>query len=82
MMPQTIIPLKSISYLDAIEVFQCFYDLRLSCNSLMSTPSETPRMHQTLLEELLTDFRDVFPSDLPLGLPPSRAVDHQIEKDG
>jgi hypothetical protein len=28
---------------------------------------------------LLKDFEDVFPTDLPTGLPPSRAVDHHIE---
>ncbi|CAI7743062.1 unnamed protein product [Closterium sp. NIES-53] len=28
---------------------------------------------------LLAEFRDIFPDDLPPGLPPSRAVDHRIE---
>jgi hypothetical protein len=28
---------------------------------------------------VLTEFKDVFPDDLPAGLPPSREVDHRIE---
>ena len=31
------------------------------------------------IEQLLTSFADVFPGDLPQGLPPSRATDHQID---
>ena len=31
------------------------------------------------LQRLLTQFRDVFPEELPAGLPPSREVDHKIE---
>lgn len=31
------------------------------------------------VEEILWEFRDVMPEKLPKGLPPRRAVDHQIE---
>jgi hypothetical protein len=31
------------------------------------------------VRHLLDDYNDVFPKDLPSGLPPSRAVDHKIE---
>ena len=33
----------------------------------------------TLIQEIMNDFKDVFPDDLPSGLPPSRGVDHAIE---
>lgn len=32
-----------------------------------------------LRKEMLEEFRDVFPDELPSGLPPSREVDHKIE---
>src|SRR6185295_524528 len=32
-----------------------------------------------LIKNLLRRFQDVFPKDLPAGLPPQRAVDHRIE---
>src|SRR6185295_1302919 len=31
------------------------------------------------LEDILKEFQDVFPKDLPPGLPPSRTVDHKID---
>ena len=31
------------------------------------------------IEKTLQDFQDVFPGDLPSGLPPQRAIDHRIE---
>ena len=31
------------------------------------------------LRELLTEYKDVFPVDLPLGLPLERSVDHGID---
>ena len=34
---------------------------------------------KTRLERLLRRYEDVFPEDLPAGLPPSRKVDHKIE---
>ena len=33
---------------------------------------------QQLLDEILNDFRDVFPNELPHGLPPKRSIDHHI----
>ena len=31
------------------------------------------------LRELLKEFKDVFPSELPFGLPPKRGIEHQID---
>ena len=32
-----------------------------------------------ILGSLMSEFKDVFPADLPDGLPPSREVDHSIK---
>jgi hypothetical protein len=37
------------------------------------------REEKTRLERLLKRFEDVFPEELPAGLPPNRKVDHRIE---
>ena len=34
---------------------------------------------QTVRRQLLEEYKDVFPDDLPAGLPPYREVDHRIE---
>ena len=31
------------------------------------------------VQAILTEFSDVFPKDLPSGLPPTRHIDHKIE---
>ena len=40
---------------------------------------EKTRRYTTILYSLLSEFRGVFPNDLPYGLPPSREVDYLIE---
>jgi hypothetical protein len=37
------------------------------------------RNNDVSMKKLLEKFHDVFPSDLPIGLPPSRIIDHKIE---
>ncbi|XP_056688899.1 uncharacterized protein [Spinacia oleracea] len=37
------------------------------------------RLKDPNLRELLEEFRDVFPNDLPPGLPPKRGIEHQID---
>lgn len=45
------------------------------------TKADTEKTHKyaAILSSLLNEFRDVFPEDLPDGLPPYREVDHLIE---
>ena len=38
-----------------------------------------PRAQDVRIPQLLDEFKDVFPDDLPRGLPPARDVDHHIE---
>jgi len=43
-----------------------------------SEPKSAPEIPAKALD-LVHDFWDVFPDDLPAGLPPARPVDHKIE---
>ena len=47
----------------------------LGCSPLAERKEALPPAIEAVLEE----FRDVMPAELPKGLPPRRAVDHQIE---
>ena len=55
--------------------------------SAVPTPSESKTVPSSItqaplppaIEQLLSSFKDVFPEDLPQGLPPSRATDHRID---
>ena len=40
---------------------------------------KTKTVDPIVVQEILQDFEDVFPKDLPVGLPPAREVDHRIE---
>jgi hypothetical protein len=51
--------------------------VELHCNAVQ-TSSNTNKDEESV-RHLLTEFRDVFPDDLPAGLPPERAIDHRIE---
>ena len=53
-------------------------DISLHLTSI-DTESENESEEQVLRKSILTEFKDVFPPDLPHGLPPSRDVDHKIE---
>ena len=38
-----------------------------------------PVGHRKNLEQLIQEYRDLFPAQLPKGIPPSREVQHQID---
>jgi hypothetical protein len=40
---------------------------------------KTPKEQKVMLDRLMSEFRDVFPEDLPHGLPKQRSVDHRIK---
>ena len=40
---------------------------------------QTKTEYPMQVQELLNEFSDVFPKDLPAGLPPHRQLDHRIE---
>ena len=39
---------------------------------------ETDKVHSTCLDDLVKEFHDVF-QDPPIGLPPLRGIEHQID---
>ena len=45
----------------------------------MERPSVLVDEFASIRTRLLRQYRDVFPEELPAGLPPSREVDHKIE---
>ena len=38
-----------------------------------------PKCHRERLEKIIQKYRDVFPEQLPKGIPPARAVEHTIK---
>jgi hypothetical protein len=48
-------------------------------NSLDASSTSAHDPLEVVRQQLLKSFRDVFPEELPAGLPPSREVDHKIE---
>jgi len=46
---------------------------------LVETPTGQETRQHPQIEQLLKEFRDVFPDDLPSGIPPDRGVSHPIK---
>jgi len=46
-------------------------DILISPNDITSLPS--------VISHLLQDYKDVFPEEIPAGLPPLRGIEHQID---
>jgi len=44
-----------------------------------SNTSEVVKLLHPLAQSLLREFKDMFPNGLPLGLPPFRGINHQID---
>ena len=49
------------------------------CNAASSSSTAAVAAAKQAAERLVEEYRDVFPDELPRGLPPTRAVDHRIE---
>ena len=54
-------------------------DVQFHCNAMQQSTSTSTDKDSESVRYLLEEFRDVFPDDLPAGLPPARAIDHRIE---
>ena len=54
-------------------------EYELNVNSSPSSASSVTQLLDRMRVDTLSKYKDVFPSSLPPGLPPSREVDHRIE---
>ena len=59
-----------------IEQHQCN---SISVNNNNNNSNNNNKILDDDIESLLSKYVDVFPSDLPVGLPPSRIIDHKID---
>ncbi|CAI7792914.1 unnamed protein product, partial [Closterium sp. NIES-53] len=67
--------LKKLSKDPQAQFFVCLLQQTSKTPSTPSSPNPNPPAE---IQKVLTDFQDVFPSDLPAGLPPKHSVDHRI----
>ncbi|XP_027912354.1 uncharacterized protein LOC114171680 [Vigna unguiculata] len=51
----------------------------LICKPVLNTNPEFPTSLPSSISSILQEFKDVFPSDLPSGLPPLRGIEHQVD---
>ena len=52
----------------------------LVCSRMLVSLDEAPMLHiPPAVANLLQDYKDVFPAELPPGLPPIRGIEHQID---
>jgi hypothetical protein len=66
---------KNLSEMQIIYIDQC---AAMELVNSISQPTKANKATQ-LVSNLLLKYNDVFPSDLPVGLPPQRDIDHRIE---
>ena len=59
-------------------LFYCILDPDIHIYNVDSVPNQLSYFEQQL-DKILNDFCDVFPSELPHGLPPKRNIDHCID---
>ena len=57
----------------------CKYYLAMIRTTETDTFEEQAHHDKPHLQKLLTEYHDVFPDDLPHGLPPAQVFDHHIE---
>ena len=74
----SIVSSPSISKLACATLFYCVLDPYIQVYNINSVPDHLSYFEQ-LLDKILNDFRDVFPSKLPHRLPPKRNKDNRIE---
>ncbi len=60
-------------------IYCCILDLDLQISNVENGTDQLTYYEQRLLDSLLNEFLDVFPKELPHGLPPKRNIDHHID---
>ena len=64
--------LADISYHDSL----CY---ALICKEVLFTLDDMPTSLPPIVTDLLQEYKDIFPAEIPLGLPPLRGIEHQID---
>ena len=74
-----IVSAPSVSDLTCSTLIYYVLDPEIQVYKINSAPYHLFYFEQQLLDKILNDFHDVFPSKLPHGLPSKRNIDHHID---
>ena len=75
----SIVSSPSISKLSCSSLFYCVLDPDIHVYNIDSVSGHLSYFEQQQFDAILNEFRDVFSSELPHGLPPKRNIDHCID---
>ena len=74
----SIVSSPSISELSYSSLFYCELDPNIHVYNIENVSGQLTYFEQQI-DKILNYFHDVFPSELPHGLPPKRNIDHRID---
>jgi hypothetical protein len=74
-----IVPSTSLIEYQSCSFYCCVVDPAIQYYNFNIDVNQLPCHEQRLLNLIIKDFKDVFPKELPPGLPPMRNVDHRID---
>ena len=75
----SIVSSPSISELSCSSLFYCVLDPNIHVYNIDNVSGQLTYFEQQQLDKILNHFHDVFPSELPHGLPPKHNIDHCID---
>ena len=72
-------PLTSLIEYQSCSFYSCVVDPAIQYYNFNIDVNQLSYHEKHLLNLITNDFKDVFPKELPPGLPPMRNVDHKID---